>query len=82
MKIQTVTIIILFCIAIDGTLSHTHPECGESPWLKYKVLATKIGWEWGQLIRFMRTETTMEYNLLLKQVKEYADCIALSNIPL
>ncbi|RNA38265.1 hypothetical protein BpHYR1_030566 [Brachionus plicatilis] len=59
-----------------------HPECGESPVYKYKELANAIGWDINQLIRFMRAEKKEDYEKLIRAVKLYADCVALSQIPI
>lgn len=59
-----------------------HSECGESPVVKYKELAKSIGWDFHQLIRFIKFEKPQDYEQILRSVKLYADCVALSQIPL
>ena len=52
--------------------------------LKYLCLNKifKLRWDWQKLIKFIKTETPDEYNKLLRTVKLYADCLALSQIPI
>ncbi|RNA44495.1 hypothetical protein BpHYR1_019884 [Brachionus plicatilis] len=82
MKYWIFLALVLLILTSDLTVGYHHPECGESPAIKYKTLAARIGWEWLELIKFMRNETPKEYDLLLNSVKQFADCITMSNIPL
>lgn len=47
--------------------------------LKLKIFK---GWDFHQLIRFLKFEKPQDYEQILRSVKLYADCVALSQIPL
>ena len=40
------------------------------------------GWDWYQLIKFIKAEKPDEYEKILYSVRLYADCIAIVNSPI
>lgn len=73
--------------------THKYKELAKAIGKFYKFVFNKIvsliinyflqkGWDWYQLITFIKAEKPAEYEKILKAVKQYADCIALINIPI
>ena len=50
--------------------------------IKIKLKLNSKGWDWYNLIRFIKRENPAEYDRILKAVKMFADCLALSQIPI
>jgi hypothetical protein len=40
------------------------------------------GWDWYQLIKFIKTEKPDEYDKIISSIKQYADCLEMTLIPI